>query len=92
VVTPNQPGFARLFPSFGVDAAGVRAIIKVHVSRISDSCGYGVPFYDYVDQRPSTHNYIQKTGAEQIRTYVREKNAQSLDGLPGLAPEEVVPP
>ena len=92
VVTPDQPEFAGLFARFAKDPAGVRSIIRVQVQRISDSCGYGVPYYDYVDQRPSTQNYIDKTGPEAIREYVRERNAESLDGLPGLSPAEVVAP
>ncbi len=92
VVTPNQLEFGRLLAEFAVDPAGVRSIIKVRVSRISDSCGYGVPFYDYKKQRPSTQNYIEKTGAAMIREYVRDKNQHSLDGLPGLGAEEIVPP
>ena len=91
VITPNQPDFRGLFDQYGADSAGIRSIIKIHVERISDSCGYGVPFYDYVDQRPSTQNYIQTNGAEKIREGMRAKNSQSLDGLPGLSPEEVVP-
>lgn len=92
VVTPNQKEFKALFAAFDKDPAGVRSIIRVHVSRISDSCGYGVPYLDYARERPSTQNYIDKTGAPAIRDYVREQNAASLDGLPGLKPEEVVPP
>jgi hypothetical protein len=92
VITPNQPEFAELFAQFDQDHAGVRSIIRVHVSRISGSCGYGVPLYDYVEQRPSTENYIAQTGAEAIRRAMRERNRESLDGLPALAAAEVVAP
>ena len=91
VITPNQAGFRELFEQFNRNPAGIRSIIRVDVTRISDSCGYGVPFYDYVDERPSTRNYIEKNGAAKIREGMRAKNGESLDGLPGLMPEEVVP-
>ncbi len=70
----------------------MRSIIRVHVTRVSDSCGYGVPFYDHVERRPAMENYIAKTGAEAIRSSMRERNRESLDGLPALETAEVVAP
>jgi len=58
------------------------------VSRVSDSCGFGVPFYEYQGDRPTSPNYIRVNGVGKIRTYLKAENAQSLDGLPGLSPAE----
>lgn len=92
IITPNQPEFGELFAEFDRDPAGVRSIIRVHVTRVSDSCGYGVPVYDHVEQRPAMENYIAKRGAEAIRSSMRERNRASLDGLPALEATEVVAP
>ena len=65
-------------------ADGVRGTIRVHVDRISDSCGYGVPLMDYVAERPQRDAWLAKKGADGLRAYVAEKNAASIDGLPAL--------
>jgi len=85
-VTPDRPEFADLARHFDADMLGLRSIIRVAVSRVSDSCGYGVPRYDYVAQRPSLTNYYRSAGAEKMRAFVATRNAESLDGLPGVSP------
>ena len=66
----------------------VRSIIEVDVERVSDSCGFVVPRMDYVGERDQLYRYadnrIRKQGPDAMRDYVAEKNAESLDGLPGL--------
>src|SRR4030095_8383671 len=42
VLAPGTTGFAALIGRFPTHP-GVRALIRVHVDRISDSCGYAVP-------------------------------------------------
>ena len=64
---------------------GVRGTIRVHVDRVSDSCGYGVPLMEYVGERPQRDAWIAKKGAEGLREYVAEKNATSIDGLPAVS-------
>ena len=63
---------------------GARSIIHVRVTRISDSCGYGVPLYDFKGQRDTLTTWASNKGPEGLITYRGEKNALSLDGLPGL--------
>ena len=65
---------------------GLRAVVRVHVERISDSCGYGVPLMDYVGERPQREQWLERKGADGIRAYVVEKNAASIDGLPAFDP------
>jgi len=64
---------------------GVRAVVRVHVERIADSCGYGVPRMDYVGERPQREAWLRSKGGDGVRTYVEERNAESLDGLPAFA-------
>jgi hypothetical protein len=63
---------------------GVRAVIRVHVDRISDSCGFGVPLMEYVGERPQRELWLDRKQPDGVRAYVQEKNALSIDGLPAL--------
>ncbi|QDT00640.1 pyridoxamine 5'-phosphate oxidase family protein [Adhaeretor mobilis] len=63
---------------------GVRAIIHIQLDRISDSCGYGVPQYEYLGDRTQLTDYTERKGPVGIVEYQRKKNRVSIDGLPGL--------
>ena len=69
-----------LFPSH----PGIRGIVVADLHRISDSCGFGVPLYQFVEERDTLARWAEKKGPEGVVTYQREKNAVSLDGLPAL--------
>lgn len=66
------------------DHPGTRAIIHVELDRISDSCGFGVPLYDFQGDRDQLHKWAEKHGEQGVREYCGEKNLRSLDGLPGM--------
>ena len=72
-VVPEDPG------------RGVRGVIRVHVERISDSCGFGVPLMEFVATRPQRDLWLERKGVEGTRAYVRERNAASIDGLPAFS-------
>ncbi|MBL9078364.1 MAG: pyridoxamine 5'-phosphate oxidase family protein [Planctomycetes bacterium] len=80
----GDPGFAALRPAFGDVTFAERAIVRVAVSRIADSCGFGVPLYRYEGEREQMAHWAEKKGVAGARSYMREKNSASLDGLPGL--------
>ena len=61
-----------------------RAVITVDVERVSDSCGWGVPVVDVVDERDLMRPFAAKNGPDGMEAYRARKNATSLDGLPGL--------
>ena len=79
---PEWETLRRLFP----DYPGARAVIRVHLGRISDSCGYAVPRYDYVGERDGLVRWADAKGPDGLTRYRSEKNARSLDNLPGLEP------
>jgi predicted pyridoxine 5'-phosphate oxidase superfamily flavin-nucleotide-binding protein len=83
VVEPGDGRFASLRDRFPA-APGTRAVILVHVERISDSCGYAVPLYRYEGERSQLGAWAEKKGAEGLVQYQKDKNAASIDGLPGL--------
>ncbi|MFC7338952.1 pyridoxamine 5'-phosphate oxidase family protein [Haloferula chungangensis] len=65
---------------------GARAIIVIEVDRISDSCGYSVPFYDYKGERDTLLKWAKVKGDDGIAEYQSLKNRTSLDGLEGIVP------
>jgi len=82
-VEVGDPEFASLAPRFNA-GPGVRAIIVLDVTRVMDSCGFGVPLYDYRGERDQLTAWSDKKGEAGVREYQAKKNASSLDGLPGL--------
>lgn len=83
VVEPSADEFEGLLAKFPPQVSA-RNIVVIEVGRIIDSCGYGVPTYDFVADRDSMKNYYAEQSAEDVAAYRRERNAASLDGLPGL--------
>ena len=83
VITPESSDFEHLRPSFP-DYPGARAIIRADITRIADSCGYAVPLYDYQGDRDVLVKWTAAKGTEKLEQYRQQKNAASLDGLPGL--------
>jgi hypothetical protein len=92
VVISADPGFEELLARCDFDEPTVpearRSIVVVDVTRVADSCGYGVPLMSYEGKRP----HADKWAAKRVRTggpgalldYQRDKNAESLDGLPAV--------
>lgn len=85
-IQPGEPGFDALraqFPEVPVEAA-LRSIIRVEVTRIADSCGYGIPLYEYQGERSQLAAWAERKGEDALAEYQRDHNAVSLDGLPAL--------
>jgi hypothetical protein len=88
VVLPDDKDFTALAALFDDDLLGVRSIIRVHVERVSDSCGFGVPVYEFKQDRDGMRKWSEKKGSDGVREYVATKNAASIDGIPGLSVTE----
>jgi predicted pyridoxine 5'-phosphate oxidase superfamily flavin-nucleotide-binding protein len=92
VVLPTEERFERLLAQAGFDQPEVlesrRAVVVVHVTRIADSCGYGVPLMDYAGERPhqakSSAKRVRVHGPQAYVDYQREHNEASIDGLPAV--------
>jgi len=83
VVPAGSPDAADLlarFPEF----PGMRSVIVVDVERVSSSCGYAVPKMTLDAPRDELLDWATKKDAPALAAYWGEKNAQSIDGLPGL--------
>jgi hypothetical protein len=85
---PAFPGMLATFEASPEQLPAVRSIVAIDVTRVSDSCGFVVPRMTYEGERDQLYrfvdNRIRKLGPDAVRSYVAEKNGESLDGLPGL--------
>ena len=80
----DHPEFEKAFAAFpNFDRA--RAIIRIEIERVSDSCGWGVPFYDYKGEREQLQRWIDNKTIDEWKERRYDSNAQSIDGLPGLS-------
>ncbi len=80
----GTPEYDALIGNFE-EIVGARAIIKVNVTRIADSCGFAVPFMDFKSERDTLKVYADREGPEGMVAYRQKKNMHSLDGLPGYS-------
>lgn len=97
VVPHDDERFEELFERAGFEApheveAARRAIILIDVTRVSDSCGYGVPLMSFEGERPHMEAWAEKKmrvgGEAEIEAYVAKKNSESIDGLPAFSSHE----
>jgi hypothetical protein len=83
VLEPQDPEFDRLRGLFPADPAG-RAIIQIAIDRIADSCGFGVPLYEFEGHRSQIPDWAERKGPQGVHDYQVQKNRVSIDGLPAL--------
>ncbi len=87
-VEPHEQEFETLVSKFP-DMPAIRNFIVVDIDCIRDSCGYGVPLYEFRSERDSLNNWCNQKSEDELLDYRVENNAQSLDGLPGLDIETI---
>jgi len=86
-LTFDDPGFGekmKLFPTF----ARARGIVIVHITRVMDSCGWGVPFFDFRSEREQLRRWVDNRSDDEWTERRYATNASSIDGLPGLVRPE----
>jgi Pyridoxamine 5'-phosphate oxidase len=92
VVTASDDAFAELVERSGFPEPLVpearRAIVSVELERVADSCGYGVPLMSFEGERPHLGLWAAKKvrvgGPDALLDYQRERNSESIDGLPAV--------
>ncbi|MHA6286992.1 pyridoxamine 5'-phosphate oxidase family protein [Maricaulis sp. CAU 1757] len=87
VVHFNEPGFAEKRALFG-DFPKARGVITARITRIQDSCGWGVPFYEFKSERDQLIRVNAHRTDEEWQAKRFAGNATSIDGLPGLVRQE----
>ena len=83
VVEPRQAEYSELLARFRRQE-GARSIVLVELSKITLSCGYGVPLLKYEGERAELDAWAQRKGVEGLNAYREKNNGKSVDGLPGL--------
>lgn len=71
----------------GVERVGTRQIMVLDVESVATSCGYGVPLFDYVEERDTLTRWAETKGPDGLREYWGKKNVVSIDGFPTGMPE-----
>ena len=84
VVVPADPEWTALSANFAA-RLGARAIVVVDVSRVSDSCGFSVPRFDFIGDRDLLERWTQQRDDADLAEYWATRNAESIDGLPSLS-------
>ena len=83
IAMPGEPAYDDLVARHPAHPS-TRAAIVVDVERVSDSCGYGVPVMQVVQERDLLLLHAQRRGPDGMAAYRAAKNAASIDGLPGI--------
>jgi hypothetical protein len=90
VLVPGSPAFDALLARFEpVSMPTVRAIVRLAVQRIADSCGYGVPKMEFREARRDGAAWLARSSDQALRRYLVGNNQHSLDGLPAMSAEEL---
>ncbi|KAH5627132.1 hypothetical protein HBI51_220440 [Parastagonospora nodorum] len=71
---------------------GCRSIIMLDIDQVATSCGFSVPYYDFVAHRPILDDFFAKKQdkfekgdeKESMDRYWSWKSQLSIDGLPGM--------
>ena len=67
----------------GVEPLGARQIASLEIDLVQTSCGFGVPLFDYVGERPTLARWAESKDKDiGLDAYRRQKNQLSIDGLP----------
>lgn len=90
VVRPDDAEFDSLSTHFAGQHSGLRAVIVIDVERIADACGYAVPYYELVDERPVLDKYHAEATPKKLAG-LADRNRESIDGLPALDPDHPLP-
>ena len=83
VIERSDVEWAALQPLFP-EVREARAIIKLSIDRVADSCGFGVPMFEFTGARDQYSKYMDQLDDEGLRQAQLEWNEASIDGLPGL--------
>jgi hypothetical protein len=83
VILADHPDYQSLVSLFPPNP-GVRSVIRLIISRISDSCGMAVPQYTFQDHRTDLDEWAESKGPEKLTEYRIKKNTRSIEGLPAI--------
>lgn len=81
VIRPRHEEWSTFYSHF-TPLPGERQIVVLSVDSVQTSCGYGVPIYEFQEERKSLMEWAIKKGEQGVHEYWEAKNLKSIDGLP----------
>lgn len=72
----NWDELTSLFPKH----PGTRQIFEIDIDLVQTSCGFAVPYYELVGERPTLSKWAEAKGEQGVQDYWLEKNTKSIDG------------
>ena len=79
LIHPRDTEWADLIKHFP-PRLGSRQILDVTIDFVLTSCGFGVPFYDYVEERDTLRRWEERKGADGIHHHWEAFNQTSIEG------------
>jgi hypothetical protein len=80
-IHPRDDEWNEYFAMFPAEP-GVRQIMAIDVETAMTSCGYGAPRFNGLEERDTLRKYWQSRADTAPVKYQRDKNIESIDGLP----------
>ena len=80
VIHQNDQEWLALYAHF-TPLLGARQIFDLSIELVQTSCGFGVPYLTYKEERPLLADWATKKGDEGVRNYWQEKNQVSIDNI-----------
>ena len=81
VIHSRDSGWKELSSLFD-EYVGARQFFQLNIELVQTSCGFGVPFFEFRDERESMIKWANSRGRDGIEEWWKEKNQISLDGKP----------
>ncbi len=81
VVHINDAEWGALYARFK-PLPGARQIFVLPIEMVQTSCGMGVPFYNFADEREQLNEWAVKKGEAGIKQYWLDKNQLTIDEIP----------
>ncbi len=78
VIHSRDDGWDQAVALFPEDV-GARQVFELEIELVLSSCGYGVPYYEYKDERPTLAKWAISHGRAGIEEYWEEENIKSLN-------------
>lgn len=83
VIEPSHEDFDNISKHFA-EFMGLRSFVRIRCHRVSDSCGWGVPEYEFKTDRTQLIAWAKTKKTDGIKQYQQDTNRTSIDGLPGI--------
>ncbi len=84
ILTRDGEEYARVLEKHfdRAEPLGARQIVILDVDLVQTSCGFGVPLFDYREERDTLERWSEAKGPAALDAYRQRENRRSIDGLP----------